>query len=1040
MNSTMEKLKKLFLSFILLSVCTIVCAQTEINGRVIDASGDPVIGATVMEKGTPNGTITDFDGYFTIKVKAGTLLTISYIGYETVDVAAQPGMNVTIKDDAELLQEVVVTGYTTQRKADLTGAISTVSVDEIAKQNENNPMKALQGRVPGMNITADGNPSGAATVRIRGVGTLNDNDPLYIIDGVPTKAGMHELNGNDIESIQVLKDAASASIYGSRAANGVIIITTKKGKDGKVKVNFDGSVATSFYTNKIETMNAREWGRAYWQASVNDGVNPNNNNLGYNFDWSYDAKGNPVLNRLTMDMYLDENASVRAGDTDWFDEITRTGVVQQYNLSVSNGSEKGSSFFSLGYYDNQGTIKKSNFNRLSARANADYKLFDGKVVIGENFTINRTKGNDAPGGVLEHALEFNPNFPIWAENGKYAQALGAYSERENPLSMIDNTKDNEYTQWRSFGDVHLSVKPIKNVMLRTTLGMDYTQKEQRFFTYPIANGKVMRTDSAVEDKQEHWMRWMWNAIATYNLEIGKHRGDAMVGTEVNRQDYKMNSAKRYELAILNPDYMWPSAGAGRQLAEGFGEGFSLVSFFGKINYSYDDKYLASVTIRRDGSSRFGSNKQYGTFPSVSAGWRLSEEKFMAKTKNWLDNLKLRYSWGQTGNQEISNTARYTLYKSVVSTGLWGSGQAGSSYDISGSNGGYDLPNGYVRNQRGNNDIKWETTTQHNIGVDFAILRNEIYGSFDYFNKKTSDILLFMEGIAAMGEGSGQWINAGEVKNKGWEFSVGYRHKLANGFSWDITGNISQYDNKITRLPETVAANGKYGGNGVKSVVGHPMFSQVGYIADGIFKSQEEIDNHAVQEGAGLGRIRYKDLNGDNIITEADQDWIYDPTPDFTWGLNIYLQYKDWDLTMFWQGVQGVDVDCRGYKSQTDFWANSAINVPYLNKGRRALNAWSAANPGSNIPALTTSDTNNEGRVSSYYIENGSYAKLRTIQLGYNLPAKLAGKLYMERIRFYASAQNLLTIKSGKFTGADPENPGFNYPIPLNLTFGLNVSF
>ena len=740
----MEKLKKLFLSFVLLSVSMLMYAQTEINGTVVDTKGETIIGATVMEKGTSNGTITDFDGNFTIKVKEGAILVFTYIGYQTAELPAQQDMKVTMKDDAEVLQEVVVTGYTTQRKADLTGAISTVSVDEMAKQNENNPMKALQGRVPGMNISADGNPSGAATVRIRGVGTLNDNDPLYIIDGVPTKAGMHELNGNDIESIQVLKDAASASIYGSRAANGVIIITTKKGKDGKVKVNFDGSIAASFYTNKIETMNASEWGRAYWQASVNDGLNPSNNNLGYNYDWSYDAKGNPVLNGMTMNMYLDENASVRAGDTDWFKEITRTGIVQQYNLSVSNGSEKGSSFFSIGYYDNQGTIKDTYFNRLSARANADYKLIKDIVVIGENFTVNRTRGVDAPGGVLEHALEFNPNFPIYAENGKYAQALGAYSERENPLSMIDNTKDNKYTQWRMFGDVHLSITPFKNFMIRTTLGMDYTQKEQRFFTYPIANGKVMRTDSAVEGKQEHNMRWMWNAIATYNLEIGKHRGDAMIGTEINRQDYKMYSSKRYELAILNTDYMWPSAGAGRQLADGFGEGFSLVSFFGKINYTYDDKYLASFTIRRDGSSRFGSSNQYGTFPSVSAGWRISQEKFMESTKGWLDNLKLRYSWGQTGNQEISNTARYTLYKAVISTGLWGSGQAGTSYDILGSNGGYDLPNGYVRNQRGNDDIKWETTTQHNIGLDFGILGNEIYGSFDWYNKKTKDILLLMD--------------------------------------------------------------------------------------------------------------------------------------------------------------------------------------------------------------------------------------------------------------------------------------------------------
>ena len=413
---------------------------------------------------------------------------------------------------------------------------------------------------------------------------------------------------------------------------------------------------------------------------------------------------------------------------------------------------------------------------------------------------------------------------------------------------------------------------------------------------------------------------------------------------------------------------------------------------------------------------------------------------MESTKGWLDNLKLRYSWGQTGNQEISNTARYTLYKSVVSTSLWNSDQAGSSYDIAGRNGGYDLANGYVRNQRGNDDIKWETSTQHNIGVDFGLLNGDIYGSFDWFNKKTTDILLFMDGIAAMGEGNGQWINAGEVKNNGWELSLGYRHTLANGFSWDINGNISRYNNEVSKLPETVAASGRYGGNSKKTVIGHAMYSQVGFIHDGIFKSQEEIDNHAVQEGAALGRIRYKDLNGDGFITEDDQDWIYDPTPAFTWGLNIYLQYKDFDLTMFWQGVQGVDIDCRGFKSQTDFWANSLINVPYLNKGVRVLDAWSPLNPNSNIPALTTSDTNREGRISSYYIEDGSYAKLRTIQLGYNVPKSFTDKLRLERVRVYASAQNLLTIKSGKFTGADPENPGFNYPIPLNFTFGLNVSF
>ena len=1042
----MKQVKRIFLSLVLMFAVTCMYAQTQITGTVVDPQGEPVIGATVMEKGTSNGTITDFDGNFTVKVKEGATLVFSYVGFDTQELPAKSGMHVTLSDANQMLNEVVVTGYTTQRKADLTGAVSTVNVSELAKQNENNPMKALQGRVPGMNISADGNPSGAATVRIRGIGTLNDNNPLYIIDGVPTKSGMHELNGNDIESIQVLKDAASASIYGSRAANGVIIITTKRGKEGKVRVDFDGSIAASFYAHKIKTLNARQFGQALWQANINDGKDPNkeeNNLIGYNYDWGYDKNGNAQLWGITMDNYLDTNGTLHAGDTDWFDEVTRTGVVQQYNVSISNGSEKGNSFFSLGYYDNKGTIKNSEFSRLSARANTDYKLLNDIVTIGENFTLNRTKGVDAPGDILKNALQFSPNFPIYAANGEYAQPVGAFPERENPLSMLDRTKNNEYTLWRIFGDAHISITPFKNFMIRSTVGLDYSQKQQRNFQYPIVNGKIANAENSAEMHQDHWMRWMWNAIATYNLEIGKHRADAMIGMELNRSDDNWSSARRYGMAVLTTDFMWPSAGAGRQEAKGDGDGYSLMSFFGKANYTYNDTYMASFTLRRDGSSRFGKNNQYGTFPSASVGWRITEEKFMKGTRSWLDDLKVRYSWGMTGNQEISNTARFTMYAPVVTTELWdGKAPAGTVYDITGSNGGTSLPSGYIRKQIGNEDIKWETTTQHNLGIDFTLLGRDIYGSFDWFYKNTTDILVEMKGLGTQGEGSTQWINAGEVKNVGWELSLGYRHSLANGFSWDITGNISKYTNEVTKLPETVAASDTYGGNGVFSVVGHPMYSEVGYVADGLFRTQDEIYNHATQEAAGLGRIRYLDIVKDGVINESDQTWIYDPTPDFTWGLNIYLQYKDWDLSMFWQGIQGVDINCYDYKTQTDFWTNTydAVNLPNLNKGTRVLDAWSPANPGSDIPALSTRDVANEGRLSSYYIEDGSFAKLRTIQLGYNLPKSLVSKAKLERVRVYASAQNLLTIKSKKFTGVDPENPGFGYPIPLNLTFGMNVSF
>ncbi len=1035
----MNVLKRFLLSFMLVLTCTITYAQTEITGTVFDETGETVIGATVVEKGTNNGTVTDFDGTFVIKVNPGATLVFSYVGYLPVELPASNGMTVTMQEDALALNEIVVTGYTTQRKADLTGAVSVVSVNDLLKQNENNPIKAMQGRVPGMNIAADGNPSGAATVRIRGTGTLNNNDPLYIIDGVPTKAGMHELNGNDIESIQVLKDAASASIYGSRAANGVIIITTKGGKDGKVKIDLDASLSVQTYANKMKVLNAKEFGQMMWQGYVNDGLNPNLNGLGYHYDWSYDANGVPMLNGITMSKYLDPAGITPAADTDWFKETTRTGLVQQYNVSLSQGTENGTSFFSLGYYKNDGIIKKSDFQRLSARMNSTYKLLnvgDRKIVtVGEHFTVNRTNELQAPGGFLENVLQFNPSLPVYTTTGQFAGPVGGYPDRENPVARLERNSDNRYTYWRMFGDAFININPIADLNLKTTFGLDYSQKQQRIFTYPITEGTVANPTNAVEAKQEHWTKWMWNAIATYNLERGLHRGDIMIGTELNREDDSWLSGKAYDFAVLNPDYMWPNAAVGEAEAYGSGEGYTLVSFFGKVNYTFADRYLASLTLRYDGSSRFGRNNRYGTFPSVSLGWRISEESFM-KGLDWLDNLKLRASWGQTGNQEISNIARYTIYESNYGEAGFGGQSYGTSYDIAGSNGGQTLPSGFKRNQLGNDNLKWETTTQTNLGFDFGMLHNALYGSFEWYYKKTTDILVYMPGIAVMGEGSSQWINAGEMSNKGIELNVGYRGNVGD-FNYDIAGNIGTYRNKVTKLPETLAAAGTFGGNGVESVVGHPMGAQVGYVYDGIFKSQDEIANHASQNGAGLGRIRWKDLNGDGVINEKDQKWIYSPVPDFTWGLNIYLEYKNWDFTMFWQGAQGVDV-ISDLKRETDLWAG--LNITNLNKGSRLLDAWTPNNPKSNIPAVSTMDNNNEKRVSSYFVENGSYAKMRNIQLGYNFGSNVCDKLHIARLRMYVSAQNLLTIKSRNFTGVDPENPNFGYPIPLNVTYGLNVSF
>ncbi|MDE5870056.1 MAG: TonB-dependent receptor, partial [Muribaculaceae bacterium] len=858
----------------LLTFMSIHAQEITVKGTVISKNdGEPLIGATVFSIETKKGVATDLDGNFTLSVPAGSKLKVTYVGYQDYQGTVSPQMTIELAEETDVLDEVVVVGYSTQKKADVTGAITAVSADELAKQNENNAVKAMQGRVPGMNITADGNLSGASTVRIRGVGTLNNNDPLYIIDGVPTKAGMHELNGNDIESIQILKDAASASIYGSRAANGVIIITTKKGKN--LRITLDASLAASFYNHKLSVMNAEQYGRAMWQAYINDGQDPNTNALGYNYSWGYDSFGNPVLGRVFMNKYLDGACTTPAADTDWVDETTRTGFIQNYNFSVSGSTEKLSSFFSLSYYKNLGIIKDTDFDRFSARINNEYKPVENILTIGEHFTLSRTSEVGAPGGFMQNVLQFNPSLPVYTENGEFAGPVGGYPDRENPLARLERNKDNRYYYWRLFGDAYLNLDFGKGFSARTTFGLDYAQKRQRIFTYPITEGTMANPTNGVENKQEHWTRWMWNAVGQYNKDFGKNHIDALVGVELIREDFEWFSGYKEDFAILTPDYMWPNAGVGTAMSYGSSEGYSLVSFFGKANYSFDSRYLVGLTLRHDGSSRFGKNNRYATFPAVSLGWRASNEAFL-RDVNWISELKPRFSWGQTGNQEISNYARYSIYVPNYAGADWGGGGYGTSYDIAGTNGGSILQSGFKRDQIGNSDIKWETTTQFNVGLDFGFLNNQLYGSFDWYHKKTSNILVEMVGIAAMGEGTKQWINAGEMINKGIEFNLGFRHTTSYGLQYEINGNIATYRNKITKLPATVAANGTFGGNGVESVIGHPLGSQVGYVADGIFKSQEEVDNHARQEGAAPGRIRWADLDNNGVIDERDQQWIFDP--------------------------------------------------------------------------------------------------------------------------------------------------------------------
>ena len=1036
----MKQTKRFILSFLLLSASIIMYAQQEVTGTVTDDMG-PVIGATVMEKGTSNGTVTDFDGNFKLKVQAGKTLVFSYIGYKSQELPAKDGMQVQMQENAKELAEVVVTGYTTQRKADLTGSVAVVQTKELKTSSDTDPMRALQGKVPGMTITSNGSPVGAGTVRIRGIGSFNSSqDPLFIIDGVPTTTNLNTLNMNDIESMQVLKDAASASIYGSRAANGVIIITTRSGKKGdKVKVDFSANLTAQFYNKQtmMKLSNSAEYATAMAQAAMNDGLDPEQyaNNYGLTL---HAAQGTPIsaYNPATGQMenfvvngkndgYLNERRTMRYSDTDWLDAISRTGFSQSYDLSISGATDKFSALFSAGYKNNNGILKYTDFESFSGRINTTYKV-NSIVSVGENATI--TYSNQVDCQPLENALKMAPTLPIYEEdNVTFSGPVGGMSDRQNPLRELYHNRDNRLKMWRIFGNAFVNITPLKGLTLRSNFGLDYWSEFIHSVTYTWHSDVVNNSTPASNLGNKTSVKWTWSNTANYNFTIfGEHTFNILAGLELHKDVEERSSAYAQMFALENYNYMWPDAATGTQRAGGIKEGYNLVSIFGKLDYNWRDLVLASFTIRRDGSSRFGSNNRYGTFPAFTLGYRISQNL----KQDWIDDMKIRASWGQTGNQAISNYARYGLYAATYGGGR----NESTAYDLALAGSGI-FPSGFRATQAQNDNLKWETTEQWNGGLDFTMFRNSLYGSMDIYVKKVKDMLINPAYLGSMGEGGASWLNGPSLQNWGMEFQLGYRHTTEYGLRYNVNGNLDFYRSKVTYLPETTT--GSYVHTAKENLVesGKPYGSIVGYVVDGLFQSREEVLASG-QENARVGGLKYADLDGNGIINEQDQTWIFNPVPNFSWGLNIELGYKDFDFSMFWQGVAGQDV-YNDQKFQTDFFS---ITDPGSNKGNRMLGAWTTANTGSSIPALTTNNTGNEGRASTYFVENGSYGKLRQVQIGYNIPEKLLKRVKMTSARVYVSAHNLLTIKTSSLTCADPENPRWMYPNSTSISFGIQTSF
>ena len=1011
----------------------------KITGQVNDEKGQGLPGVTVIVKGTTVGTTTDADGRFTLDAPAAGTLVLSSVGYasQEVPVAGHATLTVQLKPTAQDLQEVVVTGYQVQKKADLTGAVSVVKVAAIQDMTSNNVASNLQGRVAGVQITTDGSPSGNNTaVRIRGFGTLGNNDPLYVIDGIPTKDGINQINQNDIESIQVLKDASAASIYGSRAGNGVIIITTKKAKKGVTRVNVTSSVSGQVPGKHIQMLNTADYGRVYWQASINDGTTPNI--PFYTFQSHLGSNGQPVLDGVAVPEFLDAAHTMRTADTDWFKETQQTALVQQHNLNISSGGENGNVLFSLNYYKNTGTLKYTGAERWTGRLNSDYGLLGGHLKIGENLALSKLQEAQYDLNLIrDRSSQLLNIVPVHTVDGVgWGGPVNGIGDRDNPVRLLTDNQQNRSNLYRVFGNAFADAEVIKGLHLRTSFGIDYSYFKYIELYKTFVAGYLSNANNRVTDNQDTFGNWVWQNTLNYDFALGankEHVFSFLLGNE--RISYNQESfyASRTNFASQDPNYIVLDAGSANKDNGGSATSYRLASYFSKLNYAFKDRYLLSATVRRDGSSRFGVDNQFGIFPAVSAGWRISDEAFVHDNVSWLSDLKLRAGWGQTGNQDIANYASRAIYQSSLGTlDPNFAYDIGTTYDIYGND--TNLPSGYRRVQQANPNLKWETTNQTDVGLDFGFLQNKITGSVDVFDKRTHDILVNLPYLGVVGEGGDKFVNGASIQNKGIEAAISYQTTLANGVAFNIGGNIATYRNKLTYLPAEVI--NAYGGNGQDVTrLGHSVNAVYGYVADGLYQNAQEVTDHATQVGAAPGRIRYKDLNGDGKVDNFDQTWITEGQPDFLYGLNLGSGWKGFDVQLFFQGVQGLYAN-NNSKFRTDFSSLASGE----NWGQRLLGAWSPTNTGSSIPSPTLVNSNNEGRASTYFIENASYLKLRNVQLGYNLPASLVSKARLQGVRVYVQGQNFLIAKSKQFTGPDPETTNYQYPVPRVFTAGLNVSF
>lgn len=981
--------------------------EAKVEGTITDENGSGLPGASVVVKGTTKGTVTDINGNYSLTIADDAVLQFSYIGYLTqeIRVGVQSTINISLLPDIKQLDDIVVVGYGTQRKSNISGAVTTVA--NIKGRSVTNTEEALQGNVAGVTVVNQGgDPTNRPSIRIRGLGTTADESPLWVVDGVPYYGG--PLNPFDIESMTVLKDAASTAIYGVRAAGGVILVTTKKGRIGELQVDFNSYIGMQKVWNKPKALDAAGQSKAYKTAANNDGV-------------------------AVPSAHADTNTDGKITRTDWVDEIFRPGYIQNYDVAIRGGNEKMIYSTSFGYNKREGTLLNTQADRFTFRVNSELKLSD-KLKVGENISYTRTNGNTVftgtqtstggsnYNGIIVQAMAAPPTVPVYDQNGNYSGiSTSDYGDTFNVVAALNRVDvDNPVTDL--FGNLYLDYDIIEGLKFRSSYGINL--KERRFTEFKPSvpePSKIQSDQNSIQKIMSSQKDWSFENTFTYDKQIAKHSVTLLGGYTLQSFSYEEYGITGINLPNEDRDLLYlNNATEFFQPTVNVQEN-SLASFLGRVNYSYNGKYSLSASVRRDGSSKLKKNK-WGVFPAVSFAWTISKESFMA-SQSWLNSLKLRTSWGKIGN--ISSLSNYPTSVSLSPTSV-----------ILGSAG---YVNGFALDGISNPDITWETTNQTNIGLDLLVFEGRISMTSDFFIKRTKDLILPLPLTALAGVNNAPFKNAGEVENKGLELALSYI-KDEGDFTYTVSANVSKINNKLVSLSEGIVelpdATEVRTHAPIQSIVGQPLFSFYLVETDGIFQSDSDAEayvgvNGRIQPVAKAGDLKFKDANGDGEINEKDRVYKGNAFPEFTYGLNANLGFKNFDLAVFFQGVKGSQA-YNGFKFTTLSTAGAGFNL-----SADVNDAWSETNKGGAIPVLSLSDPNNNLRKSDYFLEDSDYVRLKNITLGYTFPD--FGKV--RRLRAYVTAQNLLTITN--YSGLDPEVSrkgvdGGQYPISKAFIFGINL--